>query len=248
VAEEQIDGRTVETTTGEVIEPDEPETGDELEPDGSEGETLEDGEPDEDDAETEAAAERAKELAAEQQEEAQSIEAQQRDQDAKRKKLDQLAGHVAKRYGEILGADLDGFVGCPLCASWYPGIRLPVMPDYDTVAAVKVAIGEDPDPPLSADQFSRQCEVCGGQGKVLTGSNVQGQKSAQCLECDGRGWVPTDDRRRPGHLTAASPIPAAGSAPVPVPNGDEPAEVQALKALGYIVVPPMTSPEMIAAQ
>ena len=207
-----------------------------------------DEEPDEDDAEAAATAEREQELAADRQEEAQSIEAQAREQDAKRKKLDQLAAHVAKRYSDILGDELDGFTICPLCAPWFPGIRLQVMPDYETVAAVKVAIGEDPDPPLTNDHYSKVCEDCGGLGKVLTGSKVMGQTTAQCIPCKGRGWLAIGPEREQGSILspAAPPTPLGNGAP-PVLD-TEPPEAAALKALGYIVVAPVQTPEAIAAQ
>lgn len=207
-----------------------------------------DDEPDEDDAEAAATAGREQELAAERQEEAQSIEAQAREQDAKRKKLDQLAAHVAKRYGDILGDDLDGFTICPLCAPWFPGIRLEVMPDYETVAAVKVAIGEDPDPPLTNDHYSKVCEDCGGLGKVLTGSRVMGQTTAQCIPCKGRGWLAIGPEREQGNILPAAPpapLPANGA---PAVLDTDPPEAAALKALGYIVVAPVQTPEAIAAQ
>ena len=231
--------------------PHEPDEQPDLEPDETEtdgGDDELDDDPDEAEAEAAASAERAQELAAERQEEAQSIEAQQREQDAKAKKLGQVAAHTAKRYHDILGDGLDGFVMCPLCAPWFPGIRLPVMPDYETVSAVKVAIGEDPDPPLKQDIHSIVCSDCDGLGKVLTGSRVPGNASAQCIACNGTGWQPTDNARKPGTVTA---LPVQPYQPVPgevLPAGDEPAEVEALKALGYIVVPPMTSPEIKAAQ
>lgn len=225
---------------GEVIE--EPSEDESLE------ESLQEEEPDEDDAELQATIEREHELAAERQEEAASIEAQKREQDQKRKKLDQLAAHVAKRYGEILGDDLDGFVGCPLCGPWYPGIRLQVMPDYETVAAVKAAIGEDPDPPLTNDHYSKVCDDCAGLGKVLTGSKVTGQTTAQCLPCKGLGWVSIGPEREQGMLTSAQPVPSPPSNGAPLPTGDDPPEAAALRALGFIVVPPVSTPEAIAAQ
>lgn len=221
----------------------------EQEPQVEEPETdPEDDDPDEDDAEAAATVEREQELAADRQEEAQSLEAQAREQDAKRKKLDQLAAHVAKRYSDILGDDLDGFTICPLCAPWFPGIRLQVMPDYETVAAVKVAIGEDPDPPLTNDHYSKVCDDCGGLGKVLTGSKVMGQTTAQCIPCKGRGWLAIGPEREQGSILspAAPPQPLGNGAPAVLDT--DPPEAAALRALGYIVVAPVQTPEAIAAQ
>lgn len=246
--DEQTQDVAEETPAAEVVEGEDETVG---APDGDELEGVgadDDGEPDEDDAELLAQIERDHDEANVIEDDTPSIEAQHRDQMAKQKKLDQLASHVAKRYGEILGPDLDGFVACPLCAPWYPGIRLQVMPEYETVSAVKVAIGEDPDPPLKQDIHSIVCSDCDGLGKVLTGSKVPGNASAQCIACNGTGWQPTDNARKPGTVTAL-PVPAYHPVPGEVlPAGDEPAEVAALKDLGYIVVPPVNTPESLAAR
>lgn len=245
---EQPEEVAAETPAAEVVEGTDGDVDDGADGGAEELDGAVEADPDEEEAELQASVEREQELAAERQEEAASLEAQQREQDQKRKKLDQLAGHVAKRYGEILGDDLDGFVPCALCSPWFPGIRLPVMPDYETVSAVKVAIGEDPDPPLMQDRHSIECSDCGGLGKVLTGSKVSTQKSAQCLSCGGTGWQPTDNKRQAGSVVAPSAPPYQ---PVPgevLANGDEPPEVAKLKELGFIVVPPVQTPEAIAAQ
>lgn len=228
---------------GEVIEPDdEPDTTDEPE---------QDDEPDGDEAEATAEHERRQELAAERQAEEQSLEQQQREQDARAKKLNQLAAHVAKRYTDILGDDLDGFVGCAMCAPWFPGIRLPVMPDPETVAQIKVAIGEDPDPPLHEDNYSRQCSTCGGYGTVRTGSFVTGQKAATCLDCKGRGWIAVgSERDSNGQVVvpdvaqqSAPELIAAAPAPLVTDTPRTPAEEE-LRAMGAIVVWPPKPPDM----
>ena len=221
----------------------------EQEPQVEEPEQQDDAEePDEDDAEAAATAEREQELAADRQEEAQSIEAQAREQDAKAKKLNQVAAHTAKRYYDILGEGLDGFVMCPLCAPWFPGIRQNVMPDYETVAAVKVAIGEDPDPPLTNDHYSKVCEDCGGLGKVLTGSKVMGQTTAQCIPCKGRGWLAIGPEREQGSLTQGGLTAEPSAVQAAAANGDKSPEQVALESLGAIVVWPIATPEAIAAQ
>lgn len=210
----------VDEETGEVIEQPEPE-------------------PDEEEAAQEAEREREQELAAQRQAEEQSLEAQKREQDEQIKKLNHLAKHVADRYKAILGDDLDGWVGCPLCAPGYPGIILPIMPDHETVNRVKAAIGEDPDPDLEDDPYSRQCDACGGHGQTKTNSHVNGQKSVVCIPCKGKGWVAVGPERASGAVTVAP-----GVAAVPPPENGEvsqelPPEAEALKQLGYIVVPPV---------
>jgi hypothetical protein len=179
-----------------------------------------------------------------------SIEAQHREQQAKNKKLDQVAAHTAKRYGEILGSDLDGFVGCAMCAPWFPGIRLPIMPEPETLAAIKIAIGEDPDPPLHDDPYSRQCGSCGGHGVTKTNSHVTGQKSAQCLDCKGRGWLAVGPERdsnvvpiSPGAPPIAAPaIEGFPPPPMQIDTPRTPAE-QELRDMGAIVVWPPKPPQ-----
>lgn len=220
-----------------------------------EGDDALEGNEEGDEAAWEASAEREREqeLAAERQEVAQSIEAQKREQDAQRKKLDQLAAHVAKRYADILGPDLGGFVGCEMCSDYWPGVRLPIMPQPATLAAIKVAIGEDPDPPLNDDTYSRQCDTCGGYGTVKTGSHVTGQKAAQCLDCHGRGWVAVGtERESNGHTAIPAPaqpaVPVAEGFPPPPLQVDEPRtpEEDKLRQLGAIVVWPPKVPDPVS--
>ena len=229
---------------GELVEP---ESDDDQ---ADDAETSDD--PGEEQAEAAAENEREQELAAARQEEAASLEKQQRDQDARAKKLNQLAAHTAKRYQDILGPDLDGFVGCPMCEPWFPGIRLPMMPEPETVAKIKAAIGEDPDPPLHDDPYSRQCDSCGGFGVTKTNSFVTGQKSATCLDCHGRGWIAVGNERE-----QPQPVQANGAHLLDVPQVLQPAppplqvdeprtqEEERLRAMGAIVVWPPKPPDPI---
>lgn len=226
---------------GEVHEPDPAdEQADEPEQDDAD---------DEEAAEARAAIEREHELAAQRQEEEASLEKQQREQDAMAKKLNQVAAHTVKRYRDILGDDLGGWVGCPMCADGLPGIRLPVMPSQESLVAIKQAIGEDPDPPLHDDPYSRQCDSCGGYGVTKTNSHVTGQKSATCLDCHGKGWIAVgNEREQNGAATIpAQPLAAVPDLVQPAPpplQVDEPrtAEEERLRAMGAIVVWPPKPP------
>lgn len=158
------------------------------------------------------------------------------------KDLDRAARAYTDKLVKALGDDLGGWHPCPLCADGYPGIRLPVMPSPDALAAVKAEIGEPVDPPLQDDPYSQRCDKCDGWGKVLTGSKVPGRTTAVCADCNGDGWKSTDERRKQGHVLAANGatltvVPEASGLP-----GELPPEAEALKALGYIVVAPIAPP------
>jgi len=159
------------------------------------------------------------------------------------KALDRATRAYVDKLRAALGDDLGGWHACPLCADGYPGIRMQTMPPPEQLALVKVEIGEDPDPDLPPDGYSRRCTSCDGWGKVETGSRVTTQKSAQCHDCKGRGWVPIGTEREDGHITASNghtdqPMPVLQDTP-----SNDPPEVEMLKQLGYIVVPPVPPAE-----
>jgi hypothetical protein len=78
-------------------------------------------------------------------------------------------------------------------------------------------------------------------------NNVTGQKSAQCLDCGGRGWIPVGPERETGRITVAN---GGSAAPAPVlqdnPSHDPP-EVAMLQQLGYIVVAPIAATDVPAS-
>jgi hypothetical protein len=118
------------------------------------------------------------------------------------------------------------------------------MPAPENVAAIKVAIGEDPDPPLEGDTYSRPCTACGGHGRVGTGSHVTGHKSVICLDCGGKGYIAVGTER-----DATQPAPTNGAQVPAVPQpleGDPPRtpEEERLRQLGAIVVWPPKPPDM----
>jgi hypothetical protein len=208
-----------------------PDTGEPGDFDGEE-------EPDEDDAEARAAIEREHELAAEREAQEQAQAASEAEIEKQGKALDRASGNYTKKVLEVLGDDLAGWTLCPLCSDGYPGLRMPMMPSPENLAAVKVAIGEDPDPPLNDDPFSRKCDTCNGKGVTKTNSDVEGQKKVRCLTCDGRGWLPVGPER---DSLAAQPVNGTPAEAAPVPLQADPArtrEEEILKAAGAIVVWP----------
>ena len=241
--------QVVNEEPGEVMEvPDDPVEPGETpfeEPDPeAPGEDESDEEPDPDDAEARAAIEREHELAAEQQAEEQAARAAQADAEKLMKALNRAAENYAKKIIDLLGGELEGWQACPLCAEGLPGFRVPVMPAPEHLAAVKIAIGEDPDPPLVGDGYSRECDKCAGLGVTASGSKVAAHARLTCLGCGGKGWVAVGSEREAG---AAAAVPPGNGAPAPVPVLGEVAnrpEVDILRQLGYIVVDPPNVPEV----
>jgi hypothetical protein len=181
--------------------------------------------------------ERRRELAAERQQAEQEEAAAQADAEKLMKQLNRSAENYAKRVIDLLGGDLTGWQACPLCAEGLPGFRVPRMPDPEYLAQVKVAIGEDPDPDLPNDGYSRRCESCDGWGKVQTGSRVTTQKAAQCHDCAGRGWIAVGTERAGGNITSGNGT--TEHAPIVLQDNvnNDPPEVEKLRQLGYVVVP-----------
>lgn len=167
----------------------------------------------------------------------------EREIEGKNRKLADEAKRHANRVVQIMGDEDSGILEmCPLCLPLIPGFRYPQPPNGDQLAAVKEAIGEPASPNYPKDKYSRSCDDCGGLGAVDTGSKVVGQGSARCITCQGRGWVAVGPERASGAIAPVGDAPAAVSyTPEPLDAPDSP-EVAALKALGYIVVPPIPQP------
>lgn len=158
------------------------------------------------------------------------------------KKLEAEASRHANRVSEIMGEDANDLTPCPLCAPNIPGFRWPFPPAADVVAAVKDAIGEPASPTYAKDSYSRECDLCHGLGSVATGSKVAGQGVVGCLKCKGKGWVAVGPERESGAVTVTNGAPLPVDYGATVPDAALPPEAEALKALGYIVVPPIQAP------
>jgi hypothetical protein len=155
------------------------------------------------------------------------------------KALEKEAARHADRIVQIMGEDAQTLEPCPLCAPSTPGFRWPVMPEGEQLARVKAAIGEPVAPDYEKDRYSNTCDACKGYGRTRTGSKVPGQGDVTCFACKGRGWIPVGTERASGAITAANGTPEIGTPPVVYGDVAEPPEAAALKALGYIVVPPV---------
>lgn len=164
------------------------------------------------------------------------------------KKLDALNKTVATRIATILGDNALDFEVCDLCSYWNtPGWRHKGHLPEDLKAQMAYLIGQRADADFCSDAHSTACSSCGGEGAVLTGSKVVGQDKLPCVECEGMGWVPTDDARRRGRLQLANGPTATAlgvtpqdAAMSPTPQEEDP-EVAALRAKGYVVVPPIAA-------
>jgi hypothetical protein len=162
------------------------------------------------------------------------------------KKFDQLTKHVAKRTGDILGDDAGMVAECPFC-SYYgmPGFVPVIDHDADLQAQVLHAFKLSAPSDYQKDSYARMCDKCNGLGETLSGSRVPGRERIPCIECQSRGWVPVGAERAggtsaiPNGQAATYPPPADEGAPTFMPTGDEPPEVAALRAQGYLVAPPV---------
>jgi len=237
----------------EEAQPDETEQPSEV-PDGVDpetGELLEEAETEDVEPEDSGDEQRRRELIAEREAEEQAQQQAEADAAKLMKSLNKTAENYAKRVIDLFGGDMTGWQPCPMCAEGLPGFRVPRMPEPEYLAQIKVAIGEDPDPPLEPDPYSRVCDKCGGHGRVTTGSHVTGQKAAQCIDCKGAGWVAVGNERSAGYtppptlaivpdngVTAPAP-----PAPLQTDHPRTPAEEE-LRAMGAIVVWPPSPPDM----
>lgn len=154
------------------------------------------------------------------------------------RKLESEARRHATNVLNIMGDDANVLEQCPLCLPLIPGFRYPYPPQAEQLAAVKEAIGEPADPPLLNDAYSSLCVACAGWGAVATGSKVVGKNKVRCLDCNGLGYVPIDTRREGVSLLGNGADPIVPQFNQPLPDAPLPPEVEALRALGYIVVEP----------
>lgn len=154
--------------------------------------------------------------------------------------------YLAKNMADTLGEQADDFLECPFCNfTDTPGFlhASPCPPELmATVSewAFGTVIAD-----LKPDNYSRQCDTCGGEGRVNMRSNVPEQKSLACIDCVGKGWVAVGPERsgNPMYVSngAAQAVmpPSETSAELFAPPADEDPEAAALRAKGYIVMPPI---------
>lgn len=145
----------------------------------------------------------------------------------------------AKRVGEIMEEDGNDLIPCPICmdgiAGWiYPPDAAPLS--EEAVHRTRQVIGLPDYSNMRQVAWAQQCEDCGGNGEVLTGSHKYGEETTTCLNCKGHGWL---NKRGSylgnGHDEAAEPIMTG----VTVLGEDHPdPEIQHLLERGFTVIPP----------
>lgn len=136
------------------------------------------------------------------------------------KQLGRRARSYSKAVAELLGDDLSGWIACEVCSPYFPGLHPPFAAlggaPGDVVAACRTIAGLPALDNMRVDKYTSVCGTCGGVGRTLTGSHVQGQETIRCRDCEGKGWIPVGPERQQEHRTAPA-APASG-------NGDEPVE------------------------
>lgn len=155
--------------------------------------------------------------------------------------------YLSKNMSELLGDEAIDYTECPACNyTNTPGfLHVSPCPPELMGFVYDWALGPKPED-LKDDPHSKECDECAGNGKNATKSKVQGQDNLPCVKCNGIGWLPTDDARRPHSSvvpngpTPLYPPPSSVASGVPVVQAEEDPEVQRLRQLGYAVIPPMT--------
>jgi len=146
-------------------------------------------------------------------------------------KAERKAQDYRKRTVAALDPISEDFVLCPLCLPFAPGFIFDpalAMVEGPQREAVLSAIGEAGDLEVLDAPHARQCDTCGGLGKVKSGSRVQGYETVVCPRCEGRGFMgvtgPTGELPAPplGNVTEIRPASEAEPAPETDPFGRTP--------------------------
>ncbi len=129
--------------------------------------------------------------------------------------LDRLAKEAtrhANRVSEIMGEDAQVLVSCELCEPAIPGFHWPGAVDDEKRAAVLSAVGMAALEGLVHDPEAETCDLCNGRGELLTGSQVESQRTRPCGKCGANGWT-SMEQRRTYDSTQAARVAAAGIVP-----------------------------------
>jgi hypothetical protein len=147
-----------------------------------------------------------------------------------------------RAVGKIYEEQANDYLPCPLCSDPPAGFIHPAsvgqFPD-EVMGAVMMLLGQTNTGDVPDDPYSHPCATCGGWGVVRTGSRVPNQEVRGCLDCRGLGYQPNEPAGEPpaGVLTATSTTENGGF--VPSATGPESPEIEALRLRGYTIVPPM---------
>jgi hypothetical protein len=140
--------------------------------------------------------------------------------DAQVQALFRAVKNYSKAVVGVLGADLGDFTLCPCCDPRTPGLYIEHPHTDEQVYAMRAILGLPDISTYAKDVYSKQCDVCRGRRRVLSGAMDGSEVTLECLACNGRGWVavgPERDAQRPPVATAfdtAATDPGAEPAPV----------------------------------
>ena len=162
------------------------------------------------------------------------------------KKLNTQTRANATRISTILGDEAVNFDTCPMCSYFNtPGFVYSGQLPADLTEHILHLLNQHAPSEYIADTHSETCASCNGLGMVLSGSKAPGQELLPCVECGSKGWVANDGVRGGVALSAANGVldPAGNAssgdaAMAPTFPTDTP-EIRALKAQGYVVIPPV---------
>lgn len=156
------------------------------------------------------------------------------------KALGKVRELVARRVGDILGDDATQLIPCPTCQDLAPGFVWPpnVAPlSPEAEAGTLLLLGMQKPQDLQPHPNASLCDTCKGKGQVQTPSLVPGYDVVDCPACAATGRILTSNVVPIGNPTApAEPTPIL-TGPTAIPQ-TLPPEAEALRAQGYMVVPP----------
>ena len=140
------------------------------------------------------------------------------------KRVDQSYQTYVRALGKNLEEDANDLLPCPLCSAT-PHPAFLNMGDAGRVPqeikdGVLHFLGFAREVEYRQSSMHRTCDLCGGEGKVQTGSKVAEWKSLPCPSCKGYGFVPP-----PGAAVNGSDEQAAAAvAPILDPHSNPPVD------------------------
>jgi hypothetical protein len=157
--------------------------------------------------------------------------------EANYKKIERARTTFHNRISEIMGEDAQQLVACPACSHFVPGLIFPV--EFDDVQ--KVALWHYmglPDPNAIEQASDRhECAACKGKGQLRSGSQVPEYAIVNCRACQGKGY--TDDVLPVAGTNGTNVTVTTGLHDQTPPMPEDPAWIEAARAAGYTIVPPM---------
>lgn len=117
----------------------------------------------------------------------------QQDMERGFKTVENAAKAYAKKVGEAFLEGVLNLQTCPLCADLVPAfvdMNLAGAVNDDAKAATLAYLGFAREQDYQPAPNIEACRICGGKGKVKTGSLVAGKETTTCSNCRGYGYFP----------------------------------------------------------